>query len=116
MYGTSQIYPSESAVLRGHTFCAQLGERLLGLGEVSEIHPAQDMVCLGELDVGVGRDLDPVAPGIEEVEDAPIEYLDPYLFEGAPRQRLVVDCNAEMPVLVRPLISSLEKLMNWSPK
>ena len=81
-----------------------------------EPHAAQDMVGLGELDVGVGRDLDTVAPRVEKVEKPPVEKLHPHLDEGSAHEFLVIDRDAEMPLVVRLLRTPLAKLMNWSPK
>ena len=76
---------------------------LLRLAEVSEAHAAQNVVGLRVLDVGVGGDLDPVAPWIQEVEEPSVEKLHPHLGQGPAHERLVVDRDAEVPVVVRRL-------------
>jgi transposase-like protein len=51
----------------------------------------------------------------EEVKTT-FEQRNAHLFQGAPDQFLVIDRNAEMPLLIRPWWRPLVKLMNWSPK
>ena len=64
------------------------------------------MVGLGVLDVGVGGELDPVAPGVEEIGKAGVEQFDAHLLQPLDGERLVVHGDAEMPALVRPLAAA----------
>src|SRR5262249_6333866 len=98
----------------GQTFLAELCEGLLGLRELREAHPAQDLGRLRELDVAVVNDLDEVAPRVEEVEAAPRLDLDAGLLERAAGRLLVVDDEAEMPMSVgrlRPAFGERDELV-----
>src|SRR5436190_6401472 len=76
------------------------GGRLL---EPVVTHTAQDRGRLGELDLVVLDDLEPIAPGIEEVEPAAGEDLHAGLLQRRADGGLVVDHQPEVPVLVRRL-------------
>src|SRR5262249_12264268 len=67
----------------------------------------QHVGCLGELDVVVAHDLDAIAPGIAEVEEAAGQHLDASRLQGAPRRLLVVDHQAEMAAVVGRLLAAL---------
>ena len=64
---------------------------------------------LGELNVVVAHDLDPVAPWIAEVEKAPGQYADTSLLERRTHRLLVVDDEPEVPVVVCGLGATLLK-------
>ena len=83
---------------------------------MTEAHATEHVVGLGELDVCVSRDLDTVAPGIQEIEEPAAEELDAHGLERPPRQRLVIHGDAEMAHGVGLAIGLRMKLMNWSPK
>src|SRR5262245_16495189 len=72
-----------------------------------EPHPAQHIRRLGELDVIVADDLDPVAPRVEEVEEATGQRLDAGCRERAANRVLVVDHEAEMAAVVGRLLTAL---------
>ena len=70
--------------------------------------PSQDGRRLGELDVAVVDDLDPVAPGIAEVQ--PPAGLDLHVvrgFERGAHRLLVVDDEPEVAPVVRALLAPL---------
>ena len=52
----------------------------------------------------VGRDLDPVAPGIQEVEETAVDQFHAHRLECFPHERLVVDRDPEVAHRVGPAI------------
>ena len=56
---------------RRHALVAQLLDRLRALRKIGHAHAFQHIRRFRELDVLVADDLDAVAPGIEEIEEAP---------------------------------------------
>src|SRR5882724_11744997 len=48
---------------RSHAFLLQLFDGIGGLLQRANAHTFKNVICLGELDVVIGRDLDPVAQG-----------------------------------------------------
>src|ERR1700677_5372544 len=60
--------------LRRHVLFSQLVLRLRAL-VAGELHAAQDVWRFAELNVGIGDDLDAVAPGIEEIDKRPIDHF-----------------------------------------
>src|SRR5262245_47916417 len=75
-----------------------------------EAHSAQHVVRLGELDVLIGCDLDPISPGIEEIEKRTSQQLNTHVFQRAPDQVFVVHRDTEVPALVGTLVSALCKI------
>ena len=78
----------------------------------AEAHAAQHVRRLGELDVRVADDLDPVAPGIEEVEKRAGQRLDAGFGERLANGFLVVDDEAEVAAVVGGLPAALLQAMN----
>src|SRR5262249_29430410 len=76
------------------------------LGELGQAHAAQHVGRLGELDVVVAHDLDPVAPRISEIEEAARQHLDLRRLERTARRLLVVDHQAEMAAIVGRLLAA----------
>ena len=70
-------------------------------------HAAQNVRRLGELDVVVADDLDSVAPGIKEIEEATGQRLDVRRRERAANRVLVVDHEAKMAAVVGRLRAAL---------
>src|SRR5262249_47531704 len=86
------------------------GQLLLGagvLGQPRQPHAAQHVGGLGDRDVAVADDLDPVAPGVAEIEERSGQQLDARRLQRPPRRLLVVDHEAEMPAIVGRLLASL---------
>src|SRR5215468_6181747 len=98
---------AKSASLRRHALFGQLLDRVLVLREVGEAHAAQHVGGLGELDVVVADDLDAVAPGIAEIEEAPGQRLDAGLGQRLADRFLVVDHQPEMTAVVGRLRAAL---------
>ena len=86
-----------------HALLGKFRDRLRRLLEMGQPHALQDMIRLGELDVRVGRELNPVAPRIEEIREAAIKKFNSHPLQTFDGKGLVVDGNAEMTSLVRPL-------------
>jgi hypothetical protein len=83
---------------------------------MAEAHATQHVVGLGVLDIRVGRDLDTIAPGIQEIEEPAVEELD--AMDSSVLRASGLSSTA-MPKCrrVSGLRSALRmKLMNWSPK
>ncbi len=70
-------------------------------------HAAQHVRRLRELDVVVADDLDAVAPGVAEVEEAARQRLDARLDQRVAHGLLVVDDEAEMTAVVGGLLAAL---------
>ena len=87
---------------------AQLGERLVGLGDL-DAHPGEHGGGLRELDLTVVDHLDPVAPGVGEVESAAGQDPGARSLQRHPRRLLVVDDEAEVPGIVRRLRAPLRE-------
>ena len=75
--------------LVGEILRAQLLQRLLGLAQL-EAHPRKDAIGLGELDLVVLHDLDPVAARVANVEEAARKEFDSCLLERVAGRFLVV--------------------------
>src|SRR5262245_35689389 len=58
------------------------------------------MRCLGELDVGIGDDLDAIAPRIQEIEKRPVHHARARGLGEPAHARTVVDHQAKMPAAV----------------
>src|SRR5438270_3820605 len=87
----------------GQPLGAQLLDCPLALAQPVELHSAEDLGRLAELDVGVGDDLHVVAPGICEVERAGRLHGNPHLAQALAHGLLVIDDQAEVSRLVRRL-------------
>src|SRR5262249_39115122 len=85
----------------------ELLDRARVLREMREPHAAQHIRRLGELNVVVADDLDPVAPRVKEIEEAAGQRLDPGRRERAANRVLVVDHEAEMAAVVGRLLTAL---------
>src|SRR5712675_354582 len=94
------VIRSSVVSLDRHALGGQLLLRGLVLGEARQLHAAQDVGRLGELDVVVAHDLDAIAPGIEKIQEPPGQQLDAGGLQGAPRRLLVVDHQAEMAAII----------------
>ena len=83
-------------------FVGQLAPGIFVLVEI-EAHRAQHMRRLGELDIGVFDHLDPIAPGIEKVEELSRQQFAARGLDPRAYARAIVDDEPEMtaPVLVR---------------
>src|SRR4051795_1568144 len=82
---------------------AQLRQRLLGLAESREPHPAEHRLRLRELDLVVLHDLDVVAPRVDEAQAARRDDLGAGALERLPHLRLVVDDEPEVAIVVARL-------------
>src|SRR5208282_2253293 len=87
------------ALLRRHALLDQLAPGVFVLLEI-EAHRAQHMRRLGELNVGVFDHLDPIAPGVEKVEEGPRQQLAPRGLDTLADARTIVDDEPEMPAPV----------------
>src|SRR5208282_2025745 len=90
------------APLRRHALLGQLAPGVFVLVEV-EAHRAQHLGGLGELDVGVFDHFDPIAPGVEKVQEGTGQQLTPRGLDPLAHARTIVDDEPEMaaPVFVR---------------
>src|SRR5262245_414639 len=93
--------------LRRHSFVSELLDRLLVLREMRQPHAAQHVWRLGELDIVVADDLDPVAPGIDKIEEAPRQPLDPGIGERRAHRLLFIHHQPEMPAVIGRLPAPL---------
>src|SRR5215469_1127204 len=89
---------------RRHAFVGQLLDRLGVLFEMLQAHAPQDMLSLGELDVVVSHDLDPVTPWIAEIEKPAWQNLHAHGVERGTCGLLVVDNEAEVAAIIRTLL------------
>src|SRR5208282_1807029 len=64
------LHSTASASIRRHSLVGKFLDRLCVFRKIRQSHAAQHVRRLGELDVVVANDLDAVAPGIAEVEEA----------------------------------------------
>ena len=81
-----------------HALIGEFALRLLVLVE-REPHAAQDMRRLGELDVRVFDDFEPVAPWIEEVEERTLDHACAGRLGEFDDARTVIDDKADMAAL-----------------
>jgi hypothetical protein len=98
-----------SNALRHHTFLGQFLFRILVFGKVREAHPAQHVRCLGELDVFIADDLNPITPGVAKVEETSGEQRDTSRLERLESRLLVIDDQTEMATIVRGLLTAFLK-------
>ena len=61
-----------------------------------QAHAAQHVRRLGELDVGIFDDFEPVAPGVEEIEERPLDHARAGRLRQLDDRRAVVDDKADM--------------------
>jgi hypothetical protein len=83
----------------------ELFERLFGLGQV-KAHAAQNIRCFGELQIAVLDHLDPVTPGVEEVEKISIQHFGARFDREITHSTPIIDDKTEMPILIRTLMAS----------
>src|SRR5262245_28370609 len=76
---------------------------------MGELHAAQNVLGLGELDVVVADDLEAVAPGIAKIEEASRQRLDSCLEKRLAHRFLVVDHQTEMTAVIGRLPTALLK-------
>lgn len=62
-------------------------------------HAAQNVLCFGEFKIAVLNHLDPVTPGIEEVEEIPVQHLCARFDQEIPHRATIIDDNTEMTIL-----------------
>jgi hypothetical protein len=107
-----------SAPIEHHALVGKLALRFVALAGV-ETHRGHDMWRLGELDVAVLDDLEPVAPWVEEIEKRPGQQLAARRLDKRADLRGIIDHEPEMPAPIpgRSGCSSplWIRLMNWSP-
>ena len=77
------------------------------LREMRQTHAAQHVRGLGELDVGVADDLDPVSPRVHEIQERAGEGGDARVGKRLPDRILVIHDEAEMTAVVRWLLATL---------
>jgi hypothetical protein len=92
-----------------HSLVSKLLDRLCVLGEMCEPHTAQDVGCLGKLDVVVPNDFEAIAPGVAEVEEWSDQHLDARLHQGLVNGGLVIDDKSEVATVIWWLTASLLK-------
>src|SRR6185295_1200328 len=85
---------------RRHALFGQLLDRRPGLRQMRQSHSTQYVRRLGELDVVVTDDLDPVAPWVQEVEKWAGQRLDPRVGQRFPDGILVIDHEAEVAAVI----------------
>jgi hypothetical protein len=95
--------------LSNHTFLGQFLFRILVFGKVRETHPAQHVRRLGELDVLIADDLNPITPGVAKVEETSGEQRDTSRLERLVSRLLVIDDQTEMATIVRGLLTAFLK-------
>jgi hypothetical protein len=83
---------------------------------MAESHAAQDVVGFRELDVGIGRDLDAIAPGVEEVEKRLSSRGTPIASSVRRTSGLSSTAMPKWRIVSGRRSGLRMKLMNWSPK
>src|SRR5262245_9612474 len=86
-----------------HSLVGELPDRFLVLCQVRQPHAPQYVRRLGELDIVIPDDLDPIAPGIAEIKKAPRQHLHPRFAQRNPHSLLVIHDKPEMPPIIRRL-------------
>ena len=94
---------SSWSAFRRHALGGEFGNGAFRLLEMAEAHAPQNVIGLGELDVCVGGEFHPVAPGVEKIGETARQQLHTHLFEPGDGSMLVVDRDAKVPPLVGAL-------------
>ena len=96
----SRLTPREPRLPGRHAFFGEFPDRLRGLGQVRQPHASQHVRRFGELDVVVADDLEPVAPGIAEIQERPGDRLDARHGQRCADSFLVVDHKTEVTAII----------------
>src|SRR5262245_45332851 len=86
----------------GHAFFLELLDGVRSLLEIASPHTLEHVRGLGELDVVIGHDFDPVAPGIAEIEPL-VDTLEAKFFQSSTHRLTVIDDKTEVTLVVGPL-------------
>src|SRR5215475_9815335 len=87
---------------RGHALFLELFDGVRSFLEIAGPHTLEHVRCLGELDVVIGHDFDPIAPRIAEIEPL-VNTLEAKLFQSSAHRFPVIDDKAEVTLVVGPL-------------
>src|SRR5262245_17238887 len=87
---------------RGHALFLELLDGVRSLFEIAGPHTLEHVRRLGELDVVIGHDFDPIAPRIAEIEPF-VDTLEAKFFQSSAHRLAVIDDKAEVTLVVGPL-------------